>query len=79
MDPMWNVLACNQSFRSVLPGLHETESIPRWLFSSIAQTVLVEWHHEAAHSVATTKAVLGRYRRSQQAQGLPRLWLTPDL
>ncbi len=72
VDPMWNVLACNESFRSALPGLDETDSIPRWLFNPIAQTVLVEWHREAAHSVATIKAVLGRYRGSQQAHDLIR-------
>ncbi|MEV6140472.1 helix-turn-helix domain-containing protein [Nocardia sp. NPDC051990] len=72
VDPMWNVLACNESFRSLLPGLDETDCIPRWLFSPIAQTVLVQWHHEAAHSVATIKAVLGRYRGSRQAHDLIR-------
>ncbi|WP_433204621.1 helix-turn-helix domain-containing protein [Nocardia sp. CA-107356] len=72
VDPMWNVLACNESFRSALPDLDRTDCIPRWLFSPIAQTVLVQWLHEAAHSVATIKAVLGRYRGSQQAHDLMR-------
>ncbi|MGY1960850.1 MmyB family transcriptional regulator [Nocardia gipuzkoensis] len=72
MDPMWNVLACNDSFRSALPGLDASESVPVWLFSPAARDIVIDWDREAAHSVATTKAVLGRYRRSEQARELMR-------
>ncbi len=72
MDPMWNVLACNDSFRSALPGLDYSESVPVWMFSPAARETVVDWDREAAHSVATTKAVLGRYRTSEQARDLMR-------
>jgi transcriptional regulator with XRE-family HTH domain len=39
VDPIWDILACNDLFRSALPGIEKTDSIPIWIFSPIAQTV----------------------------------------
>ncbi|MFI9410051.1 MmyB family transcriptional regulator [Nocardia gamkensis] len=72
VDPVWNVLACNDSFRAALPGLDKTDCIPTWLFSPHARPVFPQNPTEAAHSVATLKAVLGRYRDSEQAHDLMR-------
>ncbi|WP_433678350.1 helix-turn-helix domain-containing protein [Nocardia sp. CA-119907] len=72
VDPMWNVLLATMEFRAGMPGLEESECIPVWLFSPIAKTVVIDWEREAAHSVATIKAVLGRYRDSEQAHHLLR-------
>ncbi|WP_186818573.1 helix-turn-helix domain-containing protein [Nocardia ninae] len=72
LDPFWNVLACNELFLSAMPGLEKTCSIAEWLFSPIAQEVWVDWEKEAAWNIAYIKAILGRYRRSQQARDLLR-------
>lgn len=72
VDPMWNVLLATTEFRAGIPGLEESECIPVWLFSPIAKTVVIDWEREAAHSVATIKAVLGRYRESEQGHHLLR-------
>ncbi|MFF0528716.1 helix-turn-helix domain-containing protein [Nocardia amikacinitolerans] len=68
LDPFWNMLACNDSFRAAAPRLTETELIPEWLFSPSANTVFLDWHSEATHTVASHKTILGRYRDSEQAQ-----------
>ncbi|MGQ4618970.1 MmyB family transcriptional regulator [Nocardia sp. R7R-8] len=72
VDPVWNVLACNESFRAALPGLDTTDCIPTWLYSGYARSVFLQNPMEAAHSVATLKGVLGRYRDSEQAHDLMR-------
>ncbi|WP_327116460.1 hypothetical protein OHB12_04660 [Nocardia sp. NBC_01730] len=72
VDPIWNVLACNDLFRSTLPGIEETYSIAAWIFSPVAKDVWVAWEQEAALNVAYDKAILGLYRNSQQARNLIR-------
>ncbi|MFQ6395326.1 hypothetical protein ACLMAJ_17890 [Nocardia sp. KC 131] len=72
LDPIWNVLACNDLFLSTMPGLERTYSIGAWLFSPIAKEVWVDWEKEAAWNVAYNKAILGLYRNSQQARDLIR-------
>ncbi|WP_406279445.1 helix-turn-helix domain-containing protein [Nocardia sp. NBC_00881] len=73
IDPVWNVLACNDSCRAALPGLEETaESIPAWLYSPTAKTIVIEWEREAAHAAAVLKAMFGRYRASEQVRDLMR-------
>ncbi|MEU2032594.1 helix-turn-helix domain-containing protein [Nocardia amamiensis] len=72
LDPLWNVLGRNYLFRAATPGLEETNCIPVWLFTPQAKTAFVLWAHESAHSVATLKATLGRYRDSEQAKDVIR-------
>ncbi|MFE9324181.1 helix-turn-helix domain-containing protein [Nocardia sp. NPDC052278] len=72
VDPLWNVLACNESFRAATPGLEDSNCIPVWMFSPAPQTAYLHWPHESAYSVATLKAVLGRYRDSEQAKDVMR-------
>jgi len=69
-DPFSNVLASNNAFRSRLPGLDKTDSVPSWLFSPVARTAVIDWEHEAAHAIASLKAILGRYRDAEQAHDL---------
>ncbi|MEU7765072.1 helix-turn-helix transcriptional regulator [Nocardia sp. NPDC049190] len=72
-DPVWNVLASNDSFRAALPSLEEHgESIPAWLFSPTAKPIVIEWEREAAHAAAILKAIFGRYRASEQVRNLMR-------
>ncbi|WP_435592123.1 helix-turn-helix domain-containing protein [Nocardia sp. bgisy118] len=68
LDPLWNLLACNDSFRAAVPGQHETDLIPAWLFSPPARNYFLDWPGEATHTVASHKTILGRYRDSEQAQ-----------
>ncbi|WP_227999097.1 helix-turn-helix domain-containing protein [Nocardia australiensis] len=70
IDPSWQVLACNDLFLSIMPGLEKTYSIATWIFSPIAKEVWVDWEKEAAWNVAYDKAILGLYRNSQQARDL---------
>ncbi|MFF0532922.1 helix-turn-helix domain-containing protein [Nocardia amikacinitolerans] len=68
LDPLWNMLACNNAFRTATPGLSETELIPAWLFSPPAREYFLDWPSEANHAVASSKPILGRYRDSEQAR-----------
>lgn len=70
VDPLWNVLACTEPLRANLPGIEDTWSVPAWTFSPAAKRVIVDWEHEAAHTVATLRVALGRYRDSEQARQL---------
>ncbi|MFE3444962.1 helix-turn-helix domain-containing protein [Nocardia sp. NPDC059180] len=72
VDPLWNILACNDGFRAALPGLEVTDCIPTWLFTPLARQVLIEWESESARAIATTKPVLARYRDSAQARDIMR-------
>ncbi|WP_280451438.1 helix-turn-helix domain-containing protein [Nocardia cyriacigeorgica] len=72
VDPLWNILACNDSFRAALPGIESTDCIPTWLFTPEAREVLVEWEAETARAIATTKPVLARYRDSIQVRDIMR-------
>ncbi|MGV9822931.1 MmyB family transcriptional regulator [Nocardia xishanensis] len=68
IDPLWNMLACNESFQAAVPGLTETQQIHTWLFSPPARNYFLDWPSEATHAVASSKTVLGRYRATEQAQ-----------
>ncbi|MEU2258093.1 helix-turn-helix domain-containing protein [Nocardia xishanensis] len=68
LDPLWNMLACNDSFRTATAGLSEIELIHTWLFSPPAQDFFLDWPSEATHAVASSKPILGRYRESEQAR-----------
>lgn len=70
VDPLWNILATNEAFRSTLTGIEQANSILSWLFGPDARQVLIDWDREVAHAMATTKSVLGRYRDSVQAHDL---------
>ncbi|MBF6325891.1 helix-turn-helix domain-containing protein [Nocardia cyriacigeorgica] len=72
VDPLWNILACNDLFESTLAGVEATYSITGWLFGPHSQQVLIERDREIGHSIASTKSVLARYRDSQQARDLIR-------
>ncbi|MFC9432424.1 helix-turn-helix domain-containing protein [Nocardia sp. NPDC057030] len=68
VDPFASILACNNLFRSAMPGIEDLKSYPIWLFSSAAKEVVVDWEREADHCIASNKATLGRYRDAGQAQ-----------
>ncbi|WP_280215848.1 helix-turn-helix domain-containing protein [Nocardia cyriacigeorgica] len=72
VDPLWNILACNDGFRAALPGIEATDCVPAWLFTPAAREVLVEWEAETARAIATTKPVLARYRDSIQVHDIMR-------
>lgn len=73
IDPLWNILACNDAFRSVLPEIDHAEGLTGYIFAPIAKSVFVDWEHEAAHIVARIRGALGRYRESGQSQALVRM------
>ncbi|NEW34148.1 helix-turn-helix transcriptional regulator, partial [Nocardia cyriacigeorgica] len=77
VDPLWNILVCNDGFRAALPGIEATDCVPVWLFTPAAREVLVEWEAETARAIATTKPVLARYRDSIQVHDIMRR-LTPN-
>lgn len=75
-DPLWNVLAANQSFYRALPGLEETrDNIPLWVFRRRknyrpSTEVAPHWDHEAAFHVASLRGPFGLYRDSPRARDL---------
>ncbi|WP_435592780.1 hypothetical protein [Nocardia sp. bgisy118] len=67
--PVWNLLACNDSFGAATAVLSESEQlVPAWLFSPRGKTLFLDWLGEATHTVASHKTILGRYRDSEQAR-----------
>lgn len=73
IDPLGNILACNDQCRTALPGIeHVGSSIPAWLFTPSAKETLIEWEHEASRMVAVLKTTFGRYRSSEQVRHLAR-------
>ncbi|MGW4369213.1 helix-turn-helix domain-containing protein [Nocardia takedensis] len=72
LDPLWNVLACNDLFREAAPGLERTGSIPIWMFSADTKPLLPERATELAHSMASIRAMTGYYRTSDQTRTLYR-------
>ncbi|MGI5219478.1 helix-turn-helix domain-containing protein [Nocardia sp. CA-290969] len=72
IDPLYNILACNESFHSAWPGLAEADSLLSWIFEPAAAHSAPDRDREAAHTVAITRALAGRYRDSGQTKKLLR-------
>ncbi|MFF3224068.1 helix-turn-helix domain-containing protein [Nocardia suismassiliense] len=72
VDPMASILACNNLFRTAMPGIEEAGSYAVWLFSPVAKEVFAEWDREADHCVAAAKGILGCYRDAPQTQDMLR-------
>lgn len=72
IDPLYNILACNNSFHAAWPGLTETDSLLSWIFEPAAAVTAPDRDREATHTVAITRALAGRYRDSGQTKKLLR-------
>ncbi|WP_433524055.1 helix-turn-helix domain-containing protein [Nocardia pseudovaccinii] len=72
VDPLWNILASTDGFRSWLAGIGENGNVRAWVFSPHAREILTDWRYEASRTVAVVRAVLGTYRDSEQARALMR-------
>ncbi|WP_327096109.1 helix-turn-helix domain-containing protein [Nocardia vinacea] len=72
VDPLWNILASTDGFRSWLTGIGEDGNVRAWLFTPHAREVLTDWRYEAKRTVAVVKAALALYRDSEQARDLIR-------
>ncbi len=72
VDPLWNILASTDSYRSLLAGIGEHGNVRAWLFTPHARAVLTDWRYEANRSVAVIRAISGTYRDSEQARDLIR-------
>ncbi|MGW4368095.1 MmyB family transcriptional regulator [Nocardia takedensis] len=72
VDPVWNVLACNDLFREATPGLERTGSIPVWIFSADTEPILTDRATELSHSMATIRAMTGCYRAAEQTRAVYR-------
>ncbi|MFD4407553.1 helix-turn-helix domain-containing protein [Nocardia sp. NPDC058499] len=72
VDPLYNILACNNSFHTAWPGLTEADSLLSWIFGPAAAHSAPDHDREAAHTVAITRALAGRYRDSGQTKKLLR-------
>ncbi|MGW5569879.1 MmyB family transcriptional regulator [Nocardia thailandica] len=87
IDPLWNVLFANKTFRETLSGIDEQQSMALWQFSKAAEEILLDIEHERAHTVACLRAAAGRFRDSphtskllRQLVSIPefqRLWAGP--
>ncbi|MFJ2834211.1 helix-turn-helix domain-containing protein [Nocardia sp. NPDC087230] len=77
VDPLWNVLAHNDLFAEVLPGIDESRSLPVWMFTDTGKAAVVDPEAEGAWSVSMLKGIMGKYRDSEQARELVTA-LTPN-
>ncbi|MEU3010138.1 helix-turn-helix domain-containing protein [Nocardia asteroides] len=77
VDPLWNVLARNDLFAEVLPGIDQSRSIPTWMFTDAGKAAVVDPEAEGAWSVSMLKGIMGKYRDSEQARELVTA-LTPN-
>ncbi|MGN2635044.1 helix-turn-helix domain-containing protein [Nocardia takedensis] len=78
IDPVWNVLACNDLFREALPGLERTGSVPVWIFSDDSKPILTDRPFELDYTAAAIRAITGRYRNTEQVRALFR-YLGPNV
>lgn len=76
IDPFWNVLARNDLFAEVFPGIDDTRSIAVWMLSEQGKSVVVDSEAEGSWTVAMLKSALGRHRSAAQAAELVSV-LTP--
>lgn len=71
-DPLWNVLAANESFHHTLPGV--TDNVAVWFLHRHSNQqlidIVVNWEQEARFHIAMLQGALGRYRDSPQAKEL---------
>ncbi|MEV5832847.1 helix-turn-helix domain-containing protein [Nocardia sp. NPDC052112] len=72
VDPLWNILASTDGYRSCLAGIGENGNVRAWVFTRHAREILTDWRYEANRTVAVVRAVLGAYRDSEQARDLMR-------
>ncbi|MGY1943941.1 helix-turn-helix transcriptional regulator [Nocardia asiatica] len=68
IDPIWNVLACNDLFREATPGLERTGSVPVWMFSDNTKPILTDRPFELDYAAASIRAMTGRYRHTEQVR-----------
>ncbi|MBV7708135.1 helix-turn-helix domain-containing protein [Nocardia nova] len=62
-DPLWNVVAANQQFQRLFPGLDQAENnLAIWRFSSADESCRQGPAEDAQFFVATLRAALGRFR-----------------
>ncbi len=72
IDPVWNVLACNEKFREATPGLERSGSIPIWMFSAHTKPILTDRAYELAHATASIRAITGIFRNAEQTRAVYR-------
>ncbi|WP_280265250.1 helix-turn-helix domain-containing protein [Nocardia wallacei] len=78
IDPLWQLVAANDMFLRVFPGVDEFDrTMPLWHFQPGAaeptsKQISVFWEYEAAFLVMTLRAAFGRFRRSPQVIALMR-------
>ncbi|MET7772099.1 helix-turn-helix transcriptional regulator [Nocardia sp. NPDC005366] len=70
IDPVWNVLACNEKFREATPGLERTGSIPVWMFSTHTKPILTDRPYELAYATASIRAITGCFRNAEQTRAV---------
>jgi transcriptional regulator with XRE-family HTH domain len=70
VDPLYNILACNDIFRTAWPGSTDTNSLLTWIFQEQSARLAPDRDREAAHTVAIARALAGRYRASGQTKKL---------
>ncbi|WP_460698605.1 MmyB family transcriptional regulator [Nocardia thraciensis] len=85
IDPLWNLVAANDMFLRVFPGVDEFDrNMPLWHFQPgtaepTSKRISVFWEYEAAFLVMTLRAAFGRFRDSPQAiELMRRLQASPE-
>lgn len=62
LDIRWNVLAANESFAAVFPGVVEDGNLMRWIFGNpAARQALPDWRREAESAAAVLRGWVGRF------------------
>ncbi|WP_280382920.1 helix-turn-helix domain-containing protein [Nocardia wallacei] len=78
IDPLWQLVAANDTFLRVFPGVDEFDrTMPLWHFQPGAaeptsKRISVFWEYEAAFLIMTLRAAFGRFRTSPQVAELMR-------
>lgn len=74
IDPLWNVVYANNSFRAALPGVDRYDDNLALMFfhpgstAHTAEPFVVDWDRAAAYLVASLRAAFGIHRETPQAQ-----------
>ncbi|NKY87575.1 MmyB family transcriptional regulator [Nocardia veterana] len=71
-DPLWNIVAANQQFQNMFPGLDQAENnLAIWRFFSAGPSCRQDpSEQDAQFFVATLRAALGRFREAPEGSRL---------
>ncbi|MEV6774227.1 helix-turn-helix transcriptional regulator [Nocardia sp. NPDC051030] len=61
LNERWDVLATNDAYERLHPGISAAGNLMRWLFTPNARAVLIDWEGEIGMTIAGMRAMMGHF------------------